>query len=153
MNIINPWKEHFKDLLSLANMSSVEEAESEDSGEANSVSLAEVAEVVKKAPPCKVSGVDEIGPEMLKALDILGLSWLTRLFSAAWKSGTVHVECQTGVVIPIFQKGNWRVCSHYQGITVEVIYAVYFWPFPGAVFKQTPPVSVIQSTSKFVCSI
>lgn len=31
--------------------------------------------------------------EVLKALDIVGLSWLTRLFSVAWRSGTVPVEC------------------------------------------------------------
>jgi len=97
-------------------MSSEEEAESEDSGEASPISLAEVMEVVKKLFSGKVPGVDEIRPEMLKALDIVELSWLTCLVNVAWRSGTVPVEWQTGVVFPIFKKGDWRVCSNYRGI-------------------------------------
>ena len=34
-------------------------------------------------------GVDEIHPEYLKSMDVVGLSWLTRLCSMAWQSGTV----------------------------------------------------------------
>jgi len=82
----------------------VEEAESEDSGEASPISLAEVAEVVKKILSGKVPCVDEIHPEMLKALDIVGLSWLTCLVKVAGRSGTVPVELQTGVVVPIVKK-------------------------------------------------
>ncbi len=65
--------------------------------------------MVKKLPGGKL---------LLKALDIVGLSWLTRLFSVAWSSGTVPLELQTGVVVPIFKKGDWRVCSSYRGITL-----------------------------------
>lgn len=43
-DIVQRWKEHFKEPLYLAIMSSVGEAESEDSGEEFSMSLAEVAE-------------------------------------------------------------------------------------------------------------
>ena len=49
-------------------------------------------------------GVDEIHLEILKALVIVGPSWLTRFLSVVWKSGTVPMECQTGVVVPIFKK-------------------------------------------------
>ena len=62
--------------------------------------------------------MDEIHPEMLKALDIVGLSLLVRLFSVAWRLGTVPVDWQTGVVVPIFKKGEQRVCSIYWGITL-----------------------------------
>ena len=62
--------------------------------------------------------MDEICPEMLKALDIVGLTWLTCLFSVAWMSSTIHVEWQTGEVVPIFKKGDQRVCSNYRGITL-----------------------------------
>uniref|UniRef100_A0AAR2LXG4 Tetraspanin n=1 Tax=Pygocentrus nattereri TaxID=42514 RepID=A0AAR2LXG4_PYGNA len=64
----------------------------------------------------KAPGVDEIHPEMLKALDIVGLSWLTRLCNIAWTSGTVPLDWQTGVVVPIFKKGG--VCANYWGITL-----------------------------------
>ncbi|KAK9542007.1 hypothetical protein VZT92_002011 [Zoarces viviparus] len=53
---------------------------------------------------------------MLKALDIVGLSWLTRLFNVAWGSGSVPMDWQTGVVVPIFKKGDQRVCLNYRGI-------------------------------------
>jgi len=78
--------------------------------------LAEVAEVVKKLFRGKAPGVDEIHPEMLKALHIVGLSWLTRLVNVVWRSGTVPVEWQ--VVVPMLKKGDRRVCSNYRGITL-----------------------------------
>ncbi|MDF4304923.1 reverse transcriptase domain-containing protein, partial [Vibrio parahaemolyticus] len=57
-------------------------------------------------------------PGYLKALDVVGLSWLTRLCSIAWTSGAVPLEWQTGVGGPIFKKGDQRVCSNYRGITL-----------------------------------
>lgn len=53
--------------------------------------------------------MDEIRPEMLKALDVIGPSQLTCFFSVVWRSGTVPMKWQTGVVVPIFKKGNRRV--------------------------------------------
>ncbi len=110
-DIIEWWKEHFEELLNPTNTFSVEEAEFEDPGEALPISLAEVAEVVKKLLSSKAPGVDEIHPEMPNALCTVRLSWLTHLFSVAWRSGTVPVEWQTGVVVPIFKKGDRRLCS------------------------------------------
>lgn len=40
-NIVEQWIEHFEELLNLTNMSSVKEAELEDSGEASPISLVE----------------------------------------------------------------------------------------------------------------
>ncbi|KAI3354015.1 hypothetical protein L3Q82_018573 [Scortum barcoo] len=53
-----------------------------------------------------------------KSLDVVGLSWLTRLCNIAWRLGTVPLEWQTGVVVPLFKKGDRRVCSNYRGITL-----------------------------------
>jgi len=102
-------KEHFEEFLNQTSTSS------EDLGEAPPKPLAEVAEVVRKLFSGKEPGVDEIRPELLKTPDIVGL---TRLFSVVWRSGTVPVEWQTGVVVNIFKKGDRRVCSNYQGITL-----------------------------------
>ena len=38
-----------------------------------------------------------------------GLSWLTRLINIVWKTGAVPKEWQTGVVVPLFNKGDQRV--------------------------------------------
>ena len=117
-DIVGRRKEHFEELLNPGNTSSGEEAESKASGEAPPMSLAAVAEVAKQLFRGKAPGVDEICPEMLKALDNVGLLWLTRLYNVAWGSGTVPMQWQIGVVVPIFKKGDQRVCSNYLGIAL-----------------------------------
>ena len=70
-------------------MPSIEEAEAGGSEVDSFITQAEVTEVVQKLLSGKAPGVDEIHPEYLKSLDVVGLSWLTRLCSIAWQSGTV----------------------------------------------------------------
>ncbi len=62
--------------------------------------------------------MDEILPENLKSLDVVGLSWLTCLCNIVWRSGTVLLDWAKGVVVPLFKKGYRRVCSNYRGITL-----------------------------------
>ncbi|KAI3358272.1 hypothetical protein L3Q82_003269 [Scortum barcoo] len=76
---------------------------------------AEVTEVVRKLLGGKAPGVDEIRPEYLKSLDVVGLSWLTRLCNIAWRLGTVPLEWQTGVVVPLFKKGDPESVFQLQG--------------------------------------
>lgn len=45
-------------------------------------------------------------PEILKMMDIVGLSLLTKPFNVTWRSGTTPLEEQTGVVVPILKKGT-----------------------------------------------
>ncbi|TWW59886.1 hypothetical protein D4764_06G0014160 [Takifugu flavidus] len=61
---------------------------------------------------------DEIRPGCLKALDVVGLSWFTRLCNIAKTSGAVPLDWQTGMVVPIFKSGDQRVCSNYRGMTL-----------------------------------
>ena len=116
--VVGRWKEHFEELLNPTNTPSMVEVELEADGGPSSISLVEVTEVVKQLHSGKALGVDEICPEMLKALGVEGLSWMTRLFNIAWKSVTVPREWQTGVVVPLFKKGDQRVCANYRGITL-----------------------------------
>ncbi|KAK3550782.1 hypothetical protein QTP70_004917 [Hemibagrus guttatus] len=95
-----------------------EEPEAEDSEVDSFITQAEVTEVVQQLLGGKAPGVDEIHPEYLKSLDVVGLSWLTRLCNIAWRSGTVPLDWMTGVVIPLFKKGDRTVCSNYRGITL-----------------------------------
>ncbi|TWW73213.1 hypothetical protein D4764_15G0006070 [Takifugu flavidus] len=92
------------------------------------ISRAEVAEVVKQLPGRGPQGADEIHPGYLKALDVVGLSWLTRLCNITWTSGAVPLDWQTGVVVPIFKSGDQRVCSNYRGITLHSL--------PGKVYAR-----------------
>ncbi|XP_070399597.1 uncharacterized protein [Nothobranchius furzeri] len=116
--IVGRWKEYFEELLNPTYAHSEEEPEPGDLGMDCPISGAEVAEAVKQLHSGGAPGVDEVRPGYLKAMDVVGLSWLTRLRNIAWSSGAVPVEWQTGVVVPIFKKGDLRVCSNYRGITL-----------------------------------
>ncbi|KAK3567642.1 hypothetical protein QTP86_020413, partial [Hemibagrus guttatus] len=117
-DIVGRWKEYFEDLLNPTDTRTVEEPEAEDSEVDSFITQAEVTEVVQQLPGGKAPGVDEIRPEYLKSLDVVGLSWLTRLCNIAWRSGTGPLDWATGVVVPLFKKGDRRVCSNYRGITL-----------------------------------
>ncbi|KAK3539668.1 hypothetical protein QTP70_011124 [Hemibagrus guttatus] len=117
-DIVGRWKEYFEDLLNPTDTPSVEEPEAEDSEVDSFITQAEVTEVVQQLLGGKAPGVDEICPEYLKSLNVVGLSWLTRLCNIAWRSGTVPLDWATGVVVPLFKKGDRRVCSNYRGITL-----------------------------------
>ncbi|KAK3560274.1 hypothetical protein QTP86_004203 [Hemibagrus guttatus] len=117
-DIVGWWKEYFEDLLNPTDMPSVEEPEAEDSEVDSFITQAEVTEVVQQLLGGRAPGVDEIRPEYFKSLDVVGLSWLTCLCNIAWRSGTVPLDWVTGVVVPLFKKGDRRVCSNYRGITL-----------------------------------
>ncbi|KAK3524816.1 hypothetical protein QTP86_007596 [Hemibagrus guttatus] len=107
-DIVGRWKEYFEDLLNPTDTPSVEEPEAGDSEVDSFITQAEVTEVVQQLLGGKAPGVDEIRPEYLKSLDVVGLSWLTSLCNIAWRSGTVPLDWATGVVVPLFKKGDWR---------------------------------------------
>ncbi|TWW73510.1 hypothetical protein D4764_15G0009040 [Takifugu flavidus] len=142
-DVVDRWKEYFEDLLNPTNTPSCEEVGPGDLGigqgwanilirgpqwvltfdkgagpGADGWMECFVAEVVKKLLSDKAPGVDESHPEFLKVLDVVGLLWLTRLCNIAWTSGAVPLDWQTGVVVPLFKKGDRRVCSNYRGITL-----------------------------------
>ncbi|KAK3559963.1 hypothetical protein QTP86_033662 [Hemibagrus guttatus] len=114
-DIVGRWKEYFEDLLNPTDTPSVEEPEAEDSEVDSSITQAEVTEVVQQLLGGKAPGVDEIRPEYLKSLDVVGLSWLTRLCNIAWRSGTVPLDWVTGVVVPLFKKGDQRLYTLLEG--------------------------------------
>ncbi|KAK3525984.1 hypothetical protein QTP70_011818 [Hemibagrus guttatus] len=82
-DIVGWWKEYFEDLLNPTDTPSIEEPEAEDSEVDSFITQAEVTEVVQQLLGGKAPGVDEICPEYLKSLDVVGLSWLTRLCNIA----------------------------------------------------------------------
>jgi len=93
-----------EDLFNPTDTSPDEEAESESSEMGPPISGAEVAKVVKKLLGGRAPGVDKVCLEFLKALYVVGLSWLTRLCNIVWTSGTVPLDWLIGVVIPLFKK-------------------------------------------------
>ena len=79
---------------------------------------AAVAMAVKGIKSGKAAGEDEIRPEMLKALTGEGILWLTQVCQVAWKFGKTLRDWQTGVIIPIFKKGDRKQCTNYKRIAL-----------------------------------
>ena len=87
-------------------------------GEEAVLTASEVSTAIKALKSGKAAGEDEIRPEMLKALNREGVLWLTRVCQVAWTLGKAPKDWQTGVIIPIFKKGNRKDCTNYRGISL-----------------------------------
>ena len=80
---------------------------------------AEVATAIKGIKSGKAAGeYNKIRPEMLKVLAGEGILWLTQVCQLAWKFGKTSRDWQTGVIIPIFKKGDRKQCTNYRGISI-----------------------------------
>ena len=104
--ILSRWREYFEDLLNPVKASTRDTHEVTHLGEDEVFTAAEVATAIKGIKSGKAAGEDEIRPEMLKALTGEGILWLTRVCQVAWKLGKTPRDWQTGVIIPIFKKGD-----------------------------------------------
>ena len=71
-------------------MFSIEEVMPEDMG-----TLAELTKLVRNLQRGRGLEIDKICPKMLKALNNVGLSWQTGLFSVTWRSRMMPVKWQT----------------------------------------------------------
>ena len=79
---------------------------------------AEMATAIKAIKSGKAASEDEIRSEMLKALTGEGVLWLTQVGQVAWKFGKIHGDWQTGVIIPIFKKGDHKQYTKYRRISL-----------------------------------
>ena len=116
--ILSRWREYFEDLLNPVKASTRDTHEVTHLGEDVIFTAAEVAIAIKGIKSGKAAGEDEIRPEMLKALTGEGILWLTRVCQVAWKLGKTPRDWQTGVIIPIFKKGDRKQCTNYRGISL-----------------------------------
>ena len=57
-------------------------------------------------------------PEMLKAMNMYVVRWLTRVCKVAGRTGQASKQWQTSVIIPIHLKGDKRKCTNYRGISL-----------------------------------
>lgn len=82
------WKEHFEDLLN-PTFTSAMQTESGHTVCDSPITEGEVTNVVKPLLSGRAPGMNEMGAEFLKAVNVEGLSWLTCLCNIAWRSGSV----------------------------------------------------------------
>ena len=74
--------------------------------------------VIKSLKTGKAPGEDDIRPEKLKAMNMYGVCWLTRVCKVACWTGQAPKQWQTSVIIPIHKKGDKRKCTNYRGISL-----------------------------------
>ena len=96
--------------------------------ETSDIPTDEVQVAITALKPGKAAGIDETRPELLKFLSRHGILWLTRVCRVAWREGRASVDWQTGIIVPVFKKGDWRECSNYRGITQL--------SFPGKIYAR-----------------
>ena len=115
--ILNRWRDYFSDLLNPVDATPIQIHE-EQVGEDIQITEADANAVIKSLKTGKAPGEDDIRPEMLKAMNIYGVRWLTRVCKVACSTGQAPKQWQTSVIIPIHKKGDKRKCTNYRGISL-----------------------------------
>ena len=114
---MNRWKEYFSDLLNPVDATSTQIHE-EQVEEDIQITEADVNAVIKSLKTEKAPGEDDIRSEMLKAMNMYGVRWLTRVCKVACGTGQAPKQWQTSVIIPIHKKEDNRKCTNYRGISL-----------------------------------
>ena len=112
--ILNRWREYFSDLSNLVDATSPQVHE-EQVGEDVQITEADVNAVIKSLKTGKAPSEDDIRPEMLKAMNMHGVHWFTRVCKVACRTGQTPKQWKTSVIISIHKKGDKRKCTNYTG--------------------------------------
>jgi hypothetical protein len=126
--IMERWKEYFQELLCYGqerndeneeNNTQLENDETElISEETELITAEELTEVIKLLKNGKAPGHDKITTEMMKNMGQEGTKLFAKVCQKAWEEGTIPVDWQVGIIVPIHKKGDIRDCNNYRGITL-----------------------------------
>lgn len=122
--IINRWKEYFEELLNADKGTKIVNEETklvmENRETVNSIDITreEIEEAINRIKNAKASGVDEVAPEMVKYIGERGKEELRKLINLCWMKKRIPDEWKTGVILPIYKKGDTKECDNYRGITL-----------------------------------
>lgn len=125
--VMNRWREHFEELLNIGKKTGVNEQvrqQTEDIQE--EIQMEEVTEALGELKAGKAAGYDMIKAEQIKFLGEIGVKVLHRLINIIWKKKKIPKDWKTAVILPIYKKGDNKLCDNYRGIsllcTAEKIY-------------------------------
>ncbi|KAL1447116.1 hypothetical protein WDU94_005460 [Cyamophila willieti] len=117
------WKEYFQELLNVESVTNGNNQQyvcdiHERDREQPELTWNDVDTACKFIKTGKSPGPDEITGEMLKAAGIVGKHMIYRLFKKCWDEKKIPEEWKEGIIVPLFKKGDRRVCNNYRGITL-----------------------------------
>jgi len=133
--IMNRWAEHFKDALNKEYPSCNDQGkldlalniEGSDKGETSEMpSYEEIEESIAKLKNGRAPGEDNIIPEMIKYGGKQLVKKLHELICVIWREEKMPEDLETGIICPIFKKGDKSDCNNYRGITLlDMVYKVF----------------------------
>ena len=114
------WEEYFKKLLNPEGECEIEIPHSvRRKLEVRTIIEEKVEKTVKKMKTGKAVGVDELSVDFVKANELVGIKWLTRLFNVCFTTGEIPAEWRRRVIVPILKgKGDIHDPERYKGITL-----------------------------------
>lgn len=128
--IMERWKEYFKEMLE-HNKEQEKEKDQERSStseqnldiineepSSKDISRDELEEAIKTLRLGKAPGKDTISPEMIKYMGEVGKEKLLQLMNNILKAKRVPKDWKSGIIVPLYKKGDRRECSNYRGITL-----------------------------------
>ena len=123
------WKEHFEAILnrpSPRTVADIEDPETELPVSTEPFNLDEVRAAIWKMKNNKSPEMDLITAEILKEGGEEVVQWLVCICNAAWKSGKVPTDWQSGIIVKLPKKGDLTDPNNWRGVTLLSV--------PGKVF-------------------
>ena len=126
------WKEHFSEILNIDapihpitedQIEYIEEIEDIDTGRWR---ISEVISTLKRTRSGKATGVDQVGPELLKSDMETTASRLLEVYNKIWESETWPKTWKQGLIVKIFKKGDMRDCNNWRGVTLLPVISKVF---------------------------
>lgn len=113
--IMERWREHFKELLNDGAEADAVEADNtftlEDPG--RGITSGELNKAIRKMKLGKAAGYDCITPEMVKYMGSLAESKFLELLNLAWRWKKVPQDWTLAVILPLFKKEDNRECQNH----------------------------------------
>ena len=86
----------------------------------------EVKSALKMTKRGKAAGIDEVGPDLLRADMEDTASRLTRCYNRFWESEKWPEVWKKGLIVKIFKKGDLPDCNNWRGVTLQAVVITIF---------------------------
>ena len=128
---VHRWAEYFNALLNqpVRNSYAVTDGTSNNESYDCNVEVpttVEIVEVIHTLNNGKAAGEDGIPAEFFKCCPDIMATWLHRIITVIWMSEKIPGDWSDSLLIPVFKKGDKKLCSNYRGISLIDIAAKIF---------------------------